>query len=69
MRPLKCHCQTDLARLNWLVRLLADANGLDLDELIAADSAPVRFGTPSTWAECLAAGVDPVTGEEVSDER
>jgi|GEM_PF-6748696 len=68
MTRLRCHCQTDLARLSYVVRLLADANGLDLDQLIAADSAPVRFGTPTSWAECLAAGVDPVTGEAVGDD-
>lgn len=53
----------ETARLRRLLTLLAEHLGVDLDDLEVADRAR-RRGYPADWDECVAAGIDPVTGEQ-----
>lgn len=54
---------SEVARLRRLLALLAEHVGVDLDDLEAADRAR-RRGDPADWDECVAVGVDPITGEQ-----
>ena len=53
---------SEVERLRRLLTLLAEHVGVDLDYLDAVDRAS-RRGCPASWDECVAVGVDPVTGE------
>jgi len=53
---------SEIARLRRLLTLLAEHVGVDLDYLEAADRADRRLDL-ADWQECVAVGVDPVSGE------
>lgn len=57
---------TDFDRLEHRLELLADHLGVNLDALEAVE-AHNRRGPLVDWAQQIAAGIDPTTGELLAD--
>jgi hypothetical protein len=63
---VRCNCADRVARLEHLVGLLAEALDVDLELLELLERPTVVNGVPASWDECLAVGLDPVSGEALT---
>lgn len=65
-RGRPCSCAGRVARLEQLLGLVCEHLNVDLDLLELIDRPTVRHGIPTSWDECIAAGIHPITGEPPS---